>query len=290
MSCIGTSLAKLPLAILLTCGLATAPALVQQAQAQTQKHDIIYRSNGTSINAKVEKVGTQEIEYHKADNPTGPIYSISRSDVTVIVYANGTSESITAPASSGGRETSTSPAPTPSRGADRGDKQVAFGVGSTALNFGLGAGNRFSIGNTSFLPELNASGERGIVALPYGTIGVGFLVSISYNEFNYYRITSTGNIVSTSPEYFQIGLGARGTYHLPVNKFIDPYAAVGLMYVASLDDLDEEAEKSVYGYNGPAITSVAGIRFLFKHFGFFSEIGYDTSYLKGGITIKFGGK
>ena len=40
------------------------------------------------------RVGATEIEYQRADNINGPIYTISRSEVAVIVYANGKSDVI----------------------------------------------------------------------------------------------------------------------------------------------------------------------------------------------------
>jgi len=103
-----SSFARFPLAGLLTFGLVALPALAVTSHAQTQKTDLIYRTDGSTIPAKVEKVGINEIEYRKPENPSGPLYAISRSEVSSILYANGVSETLTkAPA-----QTPT-PAPTP---------------------------------------------------------------------------------------------------------------------------------------------------------------------------------
>ena len=59
--------------------------------------DLIVRTDSTRIQAKVMRVGTTEIEYHRADNPGGPVYSVKRAEVAFITYANGTRDIITAP-------------------------------------------------------------------------------------------------------------------------------------------------------------------------------------------------
>ncbi len=54
--------------------------------------DIITFKTGDEVKAKVEEVGTSEIVYKKFDNPTGVKYSVSKSDVFMIVYENGQKE------------------------------------------------------------------------------------------------------------------------------------------------------------------------------------------------------
>lgn len=51
--------------------------------------DVIVKKNGSTILAKVNKVGTTEIEYKKWNNLEGPIYTINTSDVLAINYQNG---------------------------------------------------------------------------------------------------------------------------------------------------------------------------------------------------------
>jgi hypothetical protein len=54
--------------------------------------DEIILKNGEVISAKVTDVGVDEIKYKKCDNPTGPNYSILKSEVFMIKYANGTKD------------------------------------------------------------------------------------------------------------------------------------------------------------------------------------------------------
>ena len=51
--------------------------------------DVIVKNDGTTILAKVLKVGTSEVEYKKHSNPNGPLYTIKINDVQSINYSNG---------------------------------------------------------------------------------------------------------------------------------------------------------------------------------------------------------
>lgn len=54
--------------------------------------DNIVLRNGDELSAKVIEVGTSEIKYKKCQNLNGPLYSISKKDVFMIKYANGTKD------------------------------------------------------------------------------------------------------------------------------------------------------------------------------------------------------
>ena len=54
--------------------------------------DNIIMRNGKEIKGKVEEVTLDEIKYRKADNLTGPVYTVLKSDVFMVKYANGTKE------------------------------------------------------------------------------------------------------------------------------------------------------------------------------------------------------
>tara|TARA_B110000879_G_C11093749_1_gene480153 strand:- start:698 stop:1339 length:642 start_codon:yes stop_codon:yes gene_type:complete len=56
--------------------------------------DIIIKKDGTSIIAKVKKIGTDEIEYLKHEKLNGPIYIIIKNDVLVIYFEDGSTEII----------------------------------------------------------------------------------------------------------------------------------------------------------------------------------------------------
>lgn len=51
--------------------------------------DVIYLTSGTQQNGKVLQVNVNEVSYKKAENPDGPVYIISKSDISMIEYQNG---------------------------------------------------------------------------------------------------------------------------------------------------------------------------------------------------------
>ena len=75
---------KLLFSILLTSG------IVYALQAQ----DVIIKENGEEIKAKVTEVGNTEIKYKKFGNESGPTYTISKSELFMIKYANGSKDVI----------------------------------------------------------------------------------------------------------------------------------------------------------------------------------------------------
>lgn len=54
-----------------------------------QSQDLIYLNNGSKFEAKVKELTPSEIKYKNINNPDGPTYVISKSDVLLIEYKNG---------------------------------------------------------------------------------------------------------------------------------------------------------------------------------------------------------
>jgi hypothetical protein len=52
--------------------------------------------SGEVIQAKVIEINTEEVKYKKFDNLTGPLYSILKSELSIIKYENGTREDFSA--------------------------------------------------------------------------------------------------------------------------------------------------------------------------------------------------
>ena len=63
-----------------------AAALCLQAQ------DIITKTDGSALEAKVLEVSRAEVKYRKASNPDGPVYTLPASEIYSITYANGETE------------------------------------------------------------------------------------------------------------------------------------------------------------------------------------------------------
>lgn len=60
----------------------------------TFSQDIIYTTAGNKYRAKVVEINSYEVKYKDFDNPDGPTYVITKSDVVLINYQNGTTEVI----------------------------------------------------------------------------------------------------------------------------------------------------------------------------------------------------
>jgi opacity protein-like surface antigen len=54
--------------------------------------DVITKKSGEDIKAKISEITTTQIKYYRFDNLKGPIYSIDKSEVLMIRYANGTKD------------------------------------------------------------------------------------------------------------------------------------------------------------------------------------------------------
>jgi hypothetical protein len=57
--------------------------------------DTIVLKSGSLLTGKVEEIGQIEIKYRKCNNLTGPVISILKSDVSMIIYSNGSHDFIT---------------------------------------------------------------------------------------------------------------------------------------------------------------------------------------------------
>jgi hypothetical protein len=71
--------------------------LVMVAMLYSKGQDIIHKNDTSTIRAKILEVGVNEIKFKKYDNPDGPIYTIKKADVSIIVYENGNVDVITQP-------------------------------------------------------------------------------------------------------------------------------------------------------------------------------------------------
>lgn len=56
--------------------------------------DTLFLFDGAKVPSEVLEVGVNEIKYKKADNPDGPTYITYRSDVKIIRYKNGSSDTL----------------------------------------------------------------------------------------------------------------------------------------------------------------------------------------------------
>lgn len=71
--------------------------IVCTAQSNNQKYDLIIKTDKTEVKAKVLQIEEYNVVYKKFENIEGPSYNISKSDIFMILYANGTKETFDTP-------------------------------------------------------------------------------------------------------------------------------------------------------------------------------------------------
>ena len=54
--------------------------------------DIITKKDGTDIHAKILEVTPNEVKFKKTSNPDGPVFTMLKSDILIVRYANGENE------------------------------------------------------------------------------------------------------------------------------------------------------------------------------------------------------
>ena len=157
-----------------------------------------------------------------------------------------------------------------------------FGAGSNTLNLGIGFGLGYGSllgGATTATPALSVSYMRGLLPAGPGTISVGGLAG--YQSVGW---ESNGDKAT----WRNIYLGGRGAYHYNFgHPKLDTYAGLGLgvrvISYATNFDASATARSSQAELSG-----FVGARYFFSNkLGAFSELGYDMSYLKVGLSARF---
>lgn len=130
--------------------------------------DVIFFKDGSKENVKVSEVGKSDIKYKKADNPEGPQYVISKRDVLMITYENGSHDVINTE-------------PTKPLTTDFTKNIISFHLFDLIYN------------------SITLSYER---ILNSGTVGIKIPVTFSFAEddvYNYTRIFGSGIILNFYP-------------------------------------------------------------------------------------------
>ncbi|MDP4207733.1 MAG: hypothetical protein Q8928_02855 [Bacteroidota bacterium] len=162
-------------------------------------------------------------------------------------------------------------------------KAQAFNNGDLVLNAGLGLGYAWSNGSSGS-PALSVSLEKGIQNIDnLGILSIGGIAAYKSNS-----VSGFGYNYSWSDFY----LGARAALHFRIVEVdkLDTYAGISLglrfystpVWNINNTQWDKGTGTSVFaGIYG-------GARYYFSNnWAAFSEIGYDISWLKLGVSYKF---
>ena len=162
-----------------------------------------------------------------------------------------------------------------------------FAVGTNAVNVGVGFGNRyatvFSGAGGSSTPALSLSYERGVTEISGFVLGVGLFVG--YQGSSYESKVSGAAYKQTTTDLI---VNLRGAMHYPVSEKLDAYAGLGIGYrnLSFKSEPSTALDLSVTGSSG--LQLFAGARYFFTpSLGAFAELGYDQTYAKIGLALKF---
>ncbi len=177
--------------------------------------DIITKTNGDEIKAKVQEISISEIKYKKFENIEGPTYTILKTDVFMIKYENGTKdvfggtveeEKEEQPNYSSLYETSENTITNNDthEGSSNNNSIIDY-VGSLSGGYGT---NHAGLGVKLLLGWWDNTGDRGIF-LSAGTFNDYFFWSGGFQapigESNWYGIWSFGNVgtktITTTTSY-----------------------------------------------------------------------------------------
>ena len=193
-----------------------------------------------------------------------------------------------APAVAAVPKAASAPAPAPAAApagpaAASGDKP--FDVGTNVVNLGIGLGSRSSYalgvfgGNSSVSPAVSVSFERGIIPLGPGVLGVGGIIGYQSASYEYSGFKD---------KYTDLIVMVRGAFHYPVTSQFDAYAGVGVGVRHLGYSSNYTGPGYDYGSTGATSGLFVGGRYYFTpSIGAFAELGYDQTYLKAGLAVKF---
>lgn len=151
--------------------------------------DAIYKTDNTKIEGKILEVGSFGIKYKLASNPDGPTYVISKPDVILVTYQNGTHEQFS--------------------------QQVKFD--SVSVNFCrnfIGLDILEFVNSSIGITYERTFGKKGMFAvrIPFA---VGLNQDSYYNDYPYGKIFSTG----VDFLYFPTGQGKVRYYAAPYFEY-----------------------------------------------------------------------
>lgn len=191
--------------------------------------DIILKNDATEIQAKVLKVGNDEIEYKKWDNPDGPTYTVPATDVFIIKYRNGAKDVITE-----------------NRAAPK-YKAASFRPkyqGEVAFAYGVGVGEASNIINTDRIAFETVHGVR---INPYLFTGAGLGFNYFYGLLNDY---DDAEYIDDTAGIIPLFVDVKGYY--PCSKKISVYMLFDLGAAVGVSGYAEGTE--FYTSIGPGFT------------------------------------
>lgn len=206
---------------------------------QLRSQDLIIKTNGDTLRAKITEVGTNAVSYKKATMPDGPTFVEFKSDVVMIKYGNGEIQkfSKTNPINTGmpnSATTSTNPAAGGTNTANTAGQQSSDGKNKIEKD-----GNKYTINGKKAkakdVDKLLGKSKNPLVLMPlklakitrksqkvtkitgiFSSIGGGFTTVVKVIDL--YNDVRRGR--DNSKTYVNFGLSLAGTLALPITSKI----------------------------------------------------------------------
>jgi hypothetical protein len=266
--------------------------------------DIIIKKNGEEIQSKILEVSGSEIKYKKFDNVDGPSYTIDKSEVFVIKYADGTKAVINR----------MDVAETAEEKKTKANEHRIFQERKSYITAGYGFGIFFG------WQGLNDNGYEGFSSSLTGPVygkyeyGVtedfGIGINLAYLEYKYsylYNSWNSGSPVkyTEADTYTSFSALLRANWHFGNNDKVDPYFGFGLGYRSATVKYTNNDPGAPGAYQGNYINfggiwgngnnafpfgfeTTFGIRVKFsEHISAYTEAGIAKSVVQFGLTSRF---
>jgi len=241
--------------------------------------DVIIKTNGDEIEAKVLEVGLKIVRYTKFSNPNGPTYEILKSDIFMIKYENGTKDLIN-PVENKKKDPRVT-----IRNTDRSKEDnalLAFTEKHRSTSIGYGVSGLFG-GITSF-DGTQSSMVIGPIMLSFDqALSEKFSIAFRPAAMYYKSKTYYNGYGRSKSNLFFGGIQARVDFHFATSQKLDPYFGLGGgagYFFAGSDGANLMGFHPIYGGG-----------FGIKYYGnsknaLLIELGYDSySFFKVGYTL-----
>lgn len=264
------------------------------AQGKNQDYDLIIKNDKTEVKAKVLAIEEYNVTYKKIENIEGPTYNMSKSDIFMILYANGTKETFDKP-----QQTQYTPAPVVQQAVrvttetprepvvianTANEPVVDFSYNPIRLFYNFDGAYDYSL---TFMIEESVGNPTNPNANAFSHFNLG----VSLSGYGY-----SEDMFGASSELNVLDLGLYVAWYFPINKLMGSEKVnTGLFPYTYLGGVLRNTVSSVY-YSGDTvktdeytgdITAGFGVDLKFTR-GFGLAAFYDITYGPGaGITFSF---
>lgn len=195
--------------------------------------DLIIRQDAETIDGKVIRVGGSKIEYTKAGDHAGPVYTLSTNDVLLIKYGDGREESFKKPAQA------------PKRLRAFYKDNFPHYQGDISVGYGMGVGNITKVVNTD---RIQVETVHGVRISPYAFIGLGAGFNYFYDFDN-----SDGGMTDYSDNGGVVTAFANAKGYYPVSQGASIYLSLDLGGAFGVMNLMKH-NNDMYAAAGPGIS------------------------------------